>query len=235
MEEEKYEDAIQLFESLEGYRDSTSLIEESNYNIAITHKEDGKFSEAMAEFLELRSYEDSEKQAYECSLSIMKQAEIGRECCFGKYEQNGVKNDGSELIEWIIIDKNGSDILLLSKYALLKKAFDSSDSSATWESCDLRSWLNDDFYNMAFDLDERKCLTGSPDKVFLLNPGQVDSLSISEKKCSFTEAAYLKHKIHVCHWWLMPKPKYVDLQGNVREVGALLELGIRPAILVHIG
>ncbi len=65
-EEEKYEDAIVVFESLGDFSDSTKMVEVANeainereYQAALALFEDGKFDEAIEAFTKLASYKDS--------------------------------------------------------------------------------------------------------------------------------------------------------------------------------
>ena len=75
---------------------------------------------------------------------------------FGWYEQDRDKSNGPEPIEWEILDQNENGTLLISRYVLDKVSYDNDCYAAsTWETCNLREWLNNDFYNTAFD-DEMK-------------------------------------------------------------------------------
>ena len=80
---------------------------------------------------------------------------IGSVISFGTFEQDNDLTNGSEPIEWIILDIQGDEALLLSRYALDSKKFHNSDSKVSWEESDLRVWLNDEFYSQAFsDVDQ---------------------------------------------------------------------------------
>ena len=70
---------------------------------------------------------------------------------FGWYEQDGHENNGPEPIEWEILDENENGTLLISRYVLGYHRYNSEYTIVTWETCSLRNWLNDDFYNTAFD------------------------------------------------------------------------------------
>lgn len=72
------------------------------------------------------------------------------------YEQDGIIENGTETIDWYVLDEDGDKIMLISKYALDYKKFNDTDEAITWETSDLRKWLNDDFYNEAFDKDEQQ-------------------------------------------------------------------------------
>lgn len=74
---------------------------------------------------------------------------------FGSYEQNGNTNDGYEPIEWLVLSNDGEKILLLSRYILDYKQYNNKDEDISWGKCSLREWLNGDFYDTAFDSDEK--------------------------------------------------------------------------------
>lgn len=81
---------------------------------------------------------------------------LGDYITFGKYEQNNVTDDGKEDISWLVLAKEDSKILLISKYALDCKAYHETQEDVTWETCDLRKWLNKDFFEEAFTQGEQK-------------------------------------------------------------------------------
>lgn len=81
---------------------------------------------------------------------------IGDMVSFGSYEQDGLRKNGAEPIEWIVLDIQNNQALLLSRYALDSKPYNSTYSPVTWETCSLRDWLNDIFLNTAFTEDEKK-------------------------------------------------------------------------------
>lgn len=73
---------------------------------------------------------------------------------FGKYEQDNDFTNGSEDIEWIVLDKVDGYWLLISKYALETKTFHSEYADQMWENCDLRYWLNTTFVEKAFSSED---------------------------------------------------------------------------------
>lgn len=83
-------------------------------------------------------------------------ASIGDYVTFGTYEQDNDKTNGAEAIEWQVLDKKDGKVLLLSKYALDCKKYHEERGTVTWETCTLRSWLNEDFYKTAFTSAEQK-------------------------------------------------------------------------------
>ena len=93
---------------------------------------------------------------------------------FGKYYKSN--NNTLEPIEWDILYKDNIKTLLLSKYVIDAQAWDklpfdqymaryfklaetyntTEQIPITWSCCTLREWLNKDFYNLAFNSNERK-------------------------------------------------------------------------------
>ena len=75
---------------------------------------------------------------------------------FGAYEQDG--NTGKDPIEWIVLDVQDDQALLLSLYGLDAHSYTDHYGSITWESCTLRAWLNRDFMYEAFSKGEREAI-----------------------------------------------------------------------------
>ena len=73
---------------------------------------------------------------------------------FGSYPQSDASGNTKEPIEWIVLDRQGDKVLLLSKYILDCKNYNNERSDVPWETCTLRKWLNNDFYHQAFNSDE---------------------------------------------------------------------------------
>lgn len=79
------------------------------------------------------------------------------EITFGSYVQNG---NAEEPIEWIVLEDNVIQTVVISKYVLDTIAYDENGESGEWDECSLRTWLNDTFYNEAFtDEEKAKLLT----------------------------------------------------------------------------
>ena len=72
---------------------------------------------------------------------------------FGRYPQAS-KNKNAP-IEWLVLKNDGSRALLISKYALDCRQYNTSCADVTWETCTLRKWLNGMFLNAAFSKSER--------------------------------------------------------------------------------
>ena len=118
---------------------------------------------------------------------------IGDYITFGSYEQDNDTTNGKELIEWLVLGKRNNCMLVISRYALDAKPYNINREEVTWETCTLRTWLNNDFINTAFSSTEQALIptvTVSPgdnysysyrtdpgketqDKVFLLSINEV--------------------------------------------------------------
>ena len=73
----------------------------------------------------------------------------------GYYEQDANPQNGTELIEWEVLEVKDGRAVLISKYALDAKAFNNENVDRKWEDCFIREWLNNDFYNEVFKDEEK--------------------------------------------------------------------------------
>ena len=266
MDAGKYTEAISAFEALDGYKDSATKITECNtaildgkYNDAIALIDAGKYGEAILVFEALEGYKDSANKIEECNINIygeevwnkVKSVNVGDTYRFGSYEQDNNKSNGQEDIEWLVLAKKGTKILVISKYALDRKPYNTSYEDVTWETCPLRNWLNIDFINAAFSAEEKAMIptvTVSADNnpEYSTNPGkatqdQVFLLSITEankyfssdsaRQCEPTDYAvdndYGESYSGNCWWWLRSPGEYQTDAANVYQAGDVSERGRR--------
>lgn len=82
---------------------------------------------------------------------------IGSYVTFGTYPQSADGGDETP-IEWLVLDCDGDKALLLSRYALDVQLYNEENTDITWENCTLRTWLNDDFLNHAFSVEEQSAI-----------------------------------------------------------------------------
>ena len=77
---------------------------------------------------------------------------VGDEISFGYY----LYDDYGTLqpIEWQVLDVKDYKALIISKYCLDYRLYNERDVETTWETCTLRTWLNEDFLETAFTADE---------------------------------------------------------------------------------
>ena len=83
---------------------------------------------------------------------------VGDTVTFGNYAQDNDQSNGKEPIEWIVLDVQDGKALLLSKYGLSAAGYHNTWDDCTWETCSLRTWLNDRFLNWAFSLEEQAAI-----------------------------------------------------------------------------
>ena len=69
-------------------------------------------------------------------------AKAGDTVAFGKYDD--------EKIAWKVLEKKDNELILLSDHGIAKHAYHDKNKAVTWETCTLRKWLNDTFYQKAF-------------------------------------------------------------------------------------
>ena len=72
-------------------------------------------------------------------------AEIGDYIKFGKYEQDNITENGKEDIEWLVLDKKGNKLLVISKYALFESKFNKNYDKCNWDDCSLSEYLDNNF------------------------------------------------------------------------------------------
>ncbi|MCR5663110.1 MAG: DUF6273 domain-containing protein [bacterium] len=81
------------------------------------------------------------------------EAKVGSFVAFGKYPQE--HGDTPEPVAWHVLDKQGETLLLLSHDCLDCYPYNAEEKDVTWEKCDLRRWLNEEFLQKAFSAQEQ--------------------------------------------------------------------------------
>lgn len=166
MDSGKYEEAIEVFESLYDYEDSLIKIEECNtailekkYDYAIRMMNEENIIEAYEQLIELNGYKDSAeiaKSIYDrYKNELLRSAQIGDYVYFGAYEQDNNMSNGKEPIRWLVIGQQDGKLLLISEYILECFQYHSAYEDVTWDKSLLRDWLNSDFYTVAFSEEEQ--------------------------------------------------------------------------------
>ena len=159
-------------------------------------------------------------------------ANVGDYVKMGNYPQT--KDDDVKPIEWLVLAKEENKMLVVSKYGLDTKRFD--PHSNDWNSSEIHKWLNNQFYNQAFDETEKKNITRVfGDNVFLLTKEQAEKYFANdyERCCEATEYAVkqgalvsngsLGGRAGYIWWWLSSaSPNYHNVYtvlsaGNIDE------------------
>ncbi|MBR5347590.1 MAG: serine/threonine protein kinase, partial [Deltaproteobacteria bacterium] len=241
----KYDEAIRTFTALNGYKDSSeqvtkceAAIKDGKYNTAVALIKKGDIINAYEILIALNGYKDSTEKAKEIfgkyKIEKIKTVSVGDIVYFGSYEQDNNTSNGKEDIEWLVLSKNGNKALIISKYALDCKQYNSSFSDVTWETSTLRKWLNGTFLDAAFSTKEQSRIVSSTvtadqnpsyntspgnnttDKVFLLSITEVNRYfsSDSARQCRGTAYCYARGAYKAdngnCWWWLRSPGHYSD-------------------------
>ncbi|MCI8307393.1 MAG: hypothetical protein HFH14_05015 [Lachnospiraceae bacterium] len=75
---------------------------------------------------------------------------------FGSYRQSCTFEKNA--LEWRVLSVTGDDAFLLADKNIDCKLYNEEKDDVTWEICTLRKWLNENFYNEAFDAEEKKAV-----------------------------------------------------------------------------
>ncbi len=232
---------------------NNKIIPEIKYHKAETLMESKKYYEAENAFRKLNGYKDSyknaEKSRFNYLMSNIKNANIGDYVVFGVYEQDNNIENGKEDIEWLVLDENDGKKLLISKYALDCQKYKTVYSDVTWETCELRKWLNNDFISSAFSADEMTIIptvtvsaeknptystkpgNATRDQVFLLSLTEADKYftSNSTRECKPTAYAVANGASERyndnCRWWLRSPGSNRTRATCVNDVGDVFEFG----------
>ena len=228
---QKYNEALDLIDSGD-YESAYALLEEigkndviatNKYDRAIDLIDSGDYKAAYI-LLDGLEYKDSAEKLQSIKPLLLAKANPGDTVFFGAYEQDNNTSNGKEDVEWLVLEVKDGKALVVSKYALDCKQYNTSNTDVTWETCTLRKWLNNDFINAAFSSYEKAMIptvTVSADKNST-NPGnatqdQVFLLSITEankyfgsdsaRQCkptdyAFANGAYVNSVNGNCGWWL---------------------------------
>ncbi|GEM_PF-1416241 len=142
--------------------------------------------------------------------------EVGDTVMLGTYMQNSTNKEN---IAWVVIRKDSGKMLLLSRYVLDCKVYNSnSNKSNRWVDSSLRSWLNNEFLNQNFTEEESEYITENTirdidgsnisDKVFILSKEEINNyvpadLKIAEGTPKAFEACGAKKENglkYLCYW-----------------------------------
>ena len=253
--DEKYEEAIEAFRALNGYSDSAEQIMECAYRSAEKLRKSGKYAEAYVIYATIQDYKDvGEIMTNDAGIAKVVAYQPGNYVTFGTYPQTKSGTDQTP-IEWLVLESDGETALLISRYALDAKPYNTEYESITWEKCTLCGWLNSDLYNRAFSAEEKKTIlvsdvSADKNPPYWTNPGNAtkDSvflLSIIEankyfanneaRMCAATDyaieqGAYTNSKYTVdgreaCWWWLRSPGIKRDYAAIVISDGSIYDYG----------
>jgi len=193
---------------------------------------------------------DDEEMEYEPDFTLY---EVGDTFFMGVCEQDNNRNNGFEPIEWLVLDKFEDRLFVISLYCLESDSYYNPPGVkykyTTYEECDVRAFLNTEFYTCAFTDLERSMIAlthnrnddnpdygieggnDTEDYVFLISHDECmyyfptkDSRRASPTRYCTASGADVSGKW--CFWWLRTPGKfrcnaeYVFHSGRIYTYGS---------------
>ena len=213
---------------------------ELQYRRGVKQMEAGAYDDAY-QTLHGMNYRDSSDLIYRIGKERLEDAQVGSTVFFGAYPQGHITSEEKSPVEWLVLDKNGSELTLITKYALdalpyMKYNYNQNHTPVTWRTSLLREWLNGTFLETAFDQGEARMLQrtrlkngddsyDTTDKVYLLSVEEAKTYFPSDqaRKCFATQfavefGAYRSSIEPTCLWWLRT-PIYSADDPILQEAG----------------
>ena len=177
------------------------------------------------------------------------QLKVGETLSFGSYEQDNDPDNGAEPIEWQVLSVEDGRALLISKFGLDAKVYNTTYINVTWLRSTLRSWLNGEFYDTAFSPSEKARIAevkisnqgnqfsrargGLPtkDRIFLLSFDEANSYFTDDdaRQCEATKYAKAKGAYvdgnGKSWWWLRTPGSKNSSAAIVLSVGYVSNVG----------
>ena len=162
---------------------------------------------------------------------------------FGSYPQSDTSGKKKDPVKWWVLDNEGDELFLLSRYNLDAKKYNDGAGNITWENSTLRKWLNDAFLNRTFNTTEQGAISltdvvndksfigvsggnNTQDKVFLLSVKEaVDSAHFQSDGYRMTEntpytakqSSDMNRAGYADGWWLRTPGHRSDMVAYVGD------------------
>ena len=174
---------------------------------------------------------------------------------FGSYPQ---EDQAPAPIEWLVLEAKGNEALLISRYGLDCRKYHGSYTDITWEQCDLRRWLNNEFLKAAFSEEEQKRILvshlknenntqyntsgGNPtdDRIFCLSLAEAERYfkDNGDRQCRPTgyarnQGASVDYGNSCCYWWLRSPGCNQCYASNFSTDGVLSPGGLNVDYVSH--
>lgn len=144
---------------------------------------------------------------------------------FGTYPQSDPSGKTKDPIKWRVMEVNGQTVLLWADSILDYRVFDPVDNGGKcWDTCELRTWLMEDFADEAFSIDEKKALSyvdhvvGYPesddyqvvrDAVFLPDVNELYNMNYKGEK-----SGYVRNNRQMLYW------RYATAYAHLMQIKA---------------
>lgn len=190
--------------------------------------------------------------------TITDETSVGDVVFFGRYEQDNQLDNGSEPIEWIVLDIYDDEYFLVTSDIIDEVCYNDVWTETTWANCSLRNWLNGEFLYNAFTDEQRSSIIDwyiedssgddTDDKVFILNEEEIrlylddlGDIAAGATPYAAARGVYV-YKNGNSWWWVRDAgadphyAAYVNCIGDILDYGTLVfnnAFGVRPAICVE--
>ena len=170
---------------------------------------------------------------------------VGDRFEFGRYPQGADVEVKS--VTWRVLQREKDYLLVIAEQGLDCKPYNEDFCDITWADCSLRRWLNADFYNRAFNEQERALILpariannagpATEDRVFLLSLDEAESLFASDsarqavptdfavKNGAYTSDSYKIGGSGCCWWRLRSRGWNDDGAADVIDAGGVSDIG----------
>lgn len=175
-------------------------------------------------------------------------AAVGDTVEFGLYPLD--KSGSTAPIEWQVLKKDGSRMLVITKWIIDKSAYHNDGEGSDWAGCDLRRWLNGPFYQLAFTPEEQAmipevtlpsqpnpkyktpCGPETKDRVFVLSLQEAGELFPDDQSRLGYTTLYAQSRGYyfggrINCWWLRSPGADRELAALVGNSGSLGTYGYR--------
>ena len=148
-----YQSALSALESMEecASRYGADEFYKTKYQAYLGLNEYDLARECVSKYSDLA---EAEKTQQELNGYIIQNAAVGSSFFMGQFEQDNNADNGTEPIEWTVLDLKDGKAFVISKKILTYKPFSETENVA-WENSTIRQWLNGEFYNTAFSDNEK--------------------------------------------------------------------------------
>lgn len=155
------------------------IIPNSKYTSAIEKMNNGDYVDAYVLFNEVKTFKDSENYMKNMEeknpLIVLSIAKHGDTFTFGSYEQDNDLSNGKEALTWIVLSQEDNKVLLITEKIIDGQPFNEKGTIASFSGSTLNSWLQSEFYNTAFNANEKAKISGD---ILIANKSQRSTYSI---------------------------------------------------------
>ncbi|MBR6088646.1 MAG: serine/threonine protein kinase [Anaerolineaceae bacterium] len=176
-------------------------------------------------------------------MPLSSEPEAGDILIFGSYEQD--ETAGTDPVEWQVLTVINGRALLITRYGLDAMPYNEESAEVTWETSTLRKWLNETFYQRAFNAEEQQQIitvtnenrynptegwpsggNDTEDRIFLLSSAEAKRYFRDDRarKCyatayAVTRGAGTDNPLGTSSWWLRSPGSMLTLSSEVENSG----------------